>query len=84
MTLAPHILQSAFVQTVAEMYAAIAASPYRNRKTAALYIGSSPSTIDRLRMEGRLTPKYLGSTPLYLVKDLDRIVEEDSPKKGRK
>lgn len=42
---------------------------------AATYLGVTSRQISRLRAQGDLPVRYLGTKPLYDVEDLDRLVD---------
>ena len=54
--------------------------PLRDRKSldkadAATYIGVSQETIRKFSRAGKLVPRYIGAKPVYLVADLDALVD---------
>lgn len=46
------------------------------REEAAEYLGCSPSTIDNLVADGKLTPSYYTRRPMFDRFQLDRLIEE--------
>jgi excisionase family DNA binding protein len=52
------------------------------REEAAEHLGCSPSTIDNLVAEGKLTPSYYTRRPMFDVLELDKLIEETRGQTG--
>ena len=53
------------------------ASPWKTRDGAASYLACDVTAIDKLRMQGVLTPKYFGTSPRYHRNDLDKALGKE-------
>ena len=49
---------------------------YLSKKEAARYLGTSPTTIQRLVSSGRLPPRYVGFQPKFRKEDLDAAIRK--------
>lgn len=49
-----------------------------NQSQAAVYLGTSPQTVMRLRLRGELHPRLVGERWKFLQKDLDKYIKRNS------